>query len=290
MVNQNSHDSSKDIEEFKFTPVNFLGISKENPWYIKQLINIRYALKIKIASGIKRLVEITDSIIPLETEKQKWYITILIRPTNIKKNMNSLENFFSPIFFAEYKSNIISAYSDWEDNPTLISQLLYIDKCCAGLPILWNEYKSSWKEDQNFFICKEERGHIRYFALKNVKTARFSKNSGNNLIKEKYATDNQKKEWKNHVGWQLKDINNGKTIEMSQNIETVILIPIYDPFLKDNEKQIILGIVNFEWDEHFDDERIHKIGTLLSKIIIDQNLFVLSRFICDILPNLIINN
>lgn len=263
---------------------------------LQEFSNIRHALREQIEQGIQTLVDDAvngASILPKPDEQQRWYATILMRPSIRIGRNRSLAKKFSTIFFAEYLGLERTAHSDWEKKADLITQALPIMQCSSGLPIRWYQERGNWSRDQekNLFHCqKDKRNFIRYFALKNIKWARFE-DSEDNLIKRTYATDTSRASWDRSVGWELQTENSSQTRFMSQNIETEIIIPIYSPFSQNKfgSDNSVLGVANFEWDHGFPDWKIEEIGTILAAEIQDENCFSLSEFVCDILPNIVMN-
>jgi serine/threonine protein kinase len=260
--------------------------------HLEQFQNIRHALKEKVEKGLEALITPEEVILPRRGEKPTWYATLLMRPfqQNIDGSKMLLDT-FNPIYFAHYEGRRLVAFSDWEKDANLIAKSLGIFKCCSGLPIRWYHEKGSWEDNRKHFDCQtDEHNFIRYFALKNIKWARFE-DKNDNLIKQTYATDKARDNWPQEVGWDL-ETENGDEKPMSQSIETEILIPIYNPFSKGKfgNASTILGIANFEWEEKFSDDRIREVGKYLAMLIQEDNRFALSEFTCDVLPNITLSD
>lgn len=258
--------------------------------HLEQFRNIRRALKEKVEKGLDALATPEDGVLPRKEEKQVWYATLLVRPfPQNRLGHKSPMDKFNPIYFADYDGPKRVAFSDWEKDENLIAKSLSIYKCCSGLPIRWYREKNSWDEYRELFDCEMGvHDFIRYFALKNVKWARF-KDSRQNLIQQTYATDKAREKWPQAVGWYL-ETEKGEEKPMSQDIETEILIPIYDPLARIGKASTILGVANFEWEEKFSEERIREIGQYLATFVQEDNRFAVSEFTCDVLPNITLSD
>lgn len=260
---------------------------------LEQFRRIRHALKEKVEKGVRDLTKSEHRVIlPKKREKQRWYATLLMRPyQHCADGSKKLMDRFNPIYFADHKGARRVAFSDWEKDAHLISRSLSINACCSGLPIRWYGEEESWAKDKELFHVKaDNHNFIRYFALKNIKWARFE-DPETNIIKETYATDMTQTGWGRAVGWDM-ETENGQKRPMSQDIQTEILIPIYNPLSKGRwvDDKHILGVANFEWEEAFSDHRIEEVGNYLSNLIQDENCFALSEFTCDVLPNITLSD
>lgn len=258
--------------------------------HLEQFRNIRHALKEKVERGLEALATPEGGVLPRRGEKPIWYSTILVRPFPQRKGDNKIPlNKFNPIYFADYEGQQRMAFSDWEKDANLIAKSLSIYRCCSGLPIRWYGEKNSWDDYRDLFDCQPgDHDFIRYFALKNIKWARFE-DPRPNLIKQSYATDKARDAWPQAVGWDL-ETERGQEKPMSQDIETEILIPIYNPLARFGKASTILGVANFEWEEKFSEERIREIGQSLATFVQEDNRFALSEFTCDVLPNITLSN
>ena len=293
-------DSCVEVKDLIQKEIDFLDpdkrySQKKKVLELREFVNIRHALKEQIENGIQTLVNEASngiSLLPEEDEKERWYSTVLMRPsTKIGRN-RILSERFSTIFFAEYSREKRIASSNWENATNLITTTLLINECSSGLPIRWYRERGNWERDRKkgLFLCNsDKRRFIRYFALKNIKSARFD-DPEDNIIKNTYATDESRESWPRGVGWKLRSEDGSQSQTMSQNIETEILVPIYSPFSQNRlgSPESILGIANFEWDQKFPDWRIEELGALLATMIQDENCFSLSELICDILPNIVL--
>lgn len=288
----------KEIQETLEREIESLDPNKKKItkiWELPQFKSIRHAFKVKIDSGIQKLIapdKGRNLIIP-SGKMRTWYATLLIRPADRFDSSFLLADRFSPIFFAEYHGEKMEAVSDWEKEPNLIAQPLNINECCSGLPIRWyeeGERGKKWDKDKDLFISRvDDDDFIRFFALKNIKYARF-KDPNPNIIKETYATDKKRNDWERDVGWDLETILQKTEKAMSQEIETEILIPIYKKSAQVGSGIDIIGIANFEWEKKFTNAQIFNIGTFLAKEIQDNNCFDLNYFACCVLPNVTITN
>jgi serine/threonine protein kinase len=258
--------------------------------HLEQFRKIRHALKEKFEKGVKLLTKSEHRVVlPRKKEKQRWYATLLLRPYQQRADgSKKLLDRFNPIYFADHRGARRVAFSDWEKDAHLISRSLSINACCSGLPIRWYREEENWPKDGDFFhVEPDKHNFIPYFALKNIKFARFQ-DPGTNIIKDTYATDMARTEWPRAVGWDM-ETENGDKRPMSQDIQTEILIPIYNPLSKGGRwvnDSDILGVANFEWEEQFSDHRIEEVGNYLSNLIQDENCFAVSEFTCDVLPNI----
>lgn len=74
---------------------------------------------------------------------------------------------------------------------------------------------------------------------------------------------------------------------MSQDIQTELVIPIYDPAQEGEgpDEQHILGVANFEWDESFADDppRLDDICKQFANKIQKEHVFPLGLFACQVL-------
>ena len=107
------------------------------------------------------------------------------------------------------------------------------------------------------------------------------------MIRQTYATDQVRndsdKPCDKGVGWELMD-EDGTTFPMSQEIETEILIPIYNPSAKvQSGPKEILGIANFEWVAALSKKREAEICKDLVKRVQSDRTFPISLFTCDVL-------
>lgn len=288
----------REVEEALRTELDLLlkkerGALPREILHLTQFVNIRRALKEKVEKGIETLASTDDQqLLPLDNEKQVWYATILLRPYEYRPNGKRLADKFNLIYFAQYEGRERVAYSDWEKDPNLVAKSLGINDCCSGLPIRWYNERDRWDNQKHLFIdAKDRHLFIRYFALKNIKDARFN-DPKTNLIKETYATDKPRAEWGRGVGWYMEKEDDEVEKPMSQDIETEILVPIYRPFPKPRvgSANAILGIANFEWEQSFSDSRIDRIGTYLASWIQDENSFAFSDFTCEVLPNITLSD
>lgn len=261
--------------------------------HLEQFRRIRHALKDKVEQGVKDLA-LSRVVLPKKGEKQLWYATLLMRPyqQNVDGNKRLMDR-FKLIYFAGYSGQRRVSFSDWEKDSHLITMSLSIEACSSGLPVRWYRQGSEWARDKDLFIVERESTHnvIRYFALKNVKWARFE-DTETNIIKESYATDTARQEWPRAIGWDM-ETKEGQKRRMSQDIQTEILIPIYNLHSRGSRPvgdSDILGVANFEWEEQFSNQRIAEVGNYLATMIQDENCFDLSEFTCDVLPNVTLSN
>lgn len=221
---------------------------------------IRTALKDGVALRID-LIKREADIVPLKAGwKRKWYATLLLRPCDEDER---LVNYFSPIFFAEYEGNKMTAIAHWDQNHSLIRKQLQIDKCCSGLAVRWQKEHNDWEEKYgtDYYTRKvDNNGLLEYIILHNVKDAINSPET--NLVRAHYALSDKfqgvNPNIRNFVGWDLRDVNDvNKRVKMSEDIQTEIVIPLYrvDKSLSATTGNEVLGVLNFEWEENFNTPR-----------------------------------
>lgn len=252
-----------------------------------RLIEMRVDLKKQVAKVLKTLA--VDPAIPERNEKPGWYATVLLRPwEKISEDQWKFGNVFYPIYFAYCKEDKLIASSDWLKTPELLRNPLPIDECCSGLPIDYYGDTSKWERDLINSVESGTKNRIKYILIRKVKTWLSKPDT---IIGKRYAGDNEQNEkfkGKNTVGWKLKNAK-GEVIPMSTNIETELLIPIYNPALKGKRanEQHILGVANFEWDEPFTKRgkkaRLDEICKHFSNKIQGSNAFPLGLFACQVL-------
>jgi len=172
----------------------------------------------------------------------------------------------------------------------LIHKALDINDCCSGLPIRWYTKEHSWRDTygDEFYTAHVEERRLQYLILDNVKKARFDVEGPDNLVRANYATADPVKEWRKAVGWDVRDKKTKARKEMSQDIETEIIVPIYclASGSVERPKNEILGVVNFEWDEPMPSQRRRDMARQIVEEIQKENIFAITYFTCDVLYNI----
>jgi hypothetical protein len=254
--------------------------------YCPRLAQIRSALRNQVKLVLNTLLRDVPNMCPQPGEKEGWYSTVLLRPWRKYQDKYMFGYEFYPIYFTYRLRADLVAFSDWLNTPALLAKPLPIQKCCSGLPIEWyQEQKQEWYDELKKSVVKGSDGRIRYILLSDV---RYSRLNSSTIIGKRYALDNDAQPHynaNNAVGWELKNVSDKQVHYMSNEIETELLVPIYDPANHQDirTEQEIMGVANFEWNEKFKGRRLRTLCEQLSSAIQDKQVFPLSRLSCEVM-------
>lgn len=225
---------------------------------------------------------------PRLNEKPDWYADVLLRPARAHvEGATALADVFHPVYFAHFLHDELAHWSDWVRTTSLIKTPLSIDRCCSGLPIRLHDMPHARKKailDNPWIKCQvSPRNQIEHLIIRRVSWLCSPDGPDDNIVRQCYATDLSRPDWPNAVGWKFRN-DTGEEHDMSRDIETEILIPLYDPLLTERAtSQDVLGVLNFEWDEALGPDREAEICSQLRKWIYVEQRFPLSSFIAQIL-------
>jgi hypothetical protein len=199
--------------------------------------------------------EIANDVAPLRDENGSWYITVLMRPAEMR---NALD-YFIPVYFAHYRHGERIAHSDWDNTTQLRGSSLPIGRCCAGIPVELSAGHQIIPRLEKPYIQWNARpekkgGGAKWVILSNLRDGRKRE-----FLKGRYARDSD-------VGWKLRD-KNGQESQMEET-DTEIVVPIYGSCSHHLEKDggaadKILGVVNVEYVEGLSPERREEIAAKL---------------------------
>jgi hypothetical protein len=225
--------------------------------------------------SVQRIVESLYNYPGLTTIDQEklWYATILMRSSERQQPNRSMGKYFVPVFYGQYKDSRCIASSDWQKDKEV--QEVLIDNSCAGLPIVWYSNKII-ESDKKWLGCESDANDfVEYCTLINLQTAL---NESEYIGKTYKSANTLRMKMKNEAG---------KCPEMAKiasMVETEIVVPIYGSFQKDyrGKADNIIGVVNFEFEQKFDQLEAKIIGKTLNSIVKNEP-FLPNEIVCDLL-------
>ena len=258
--------------------------------YHPSITSIRRALKERVEKEINFIKDAAD-LAPSSQNYPTWYATFLLRPLlPANDGEQRLADYFTLVYFAEYTGDKVTGTSDWDDDPSLTYKKLYINNCCSGLSVRYATEKHDWRVNfgDAFYTAYAEHMRLQYLILDDVKKARFNPDVRDNLVRANYSTADPVAQWKRAVGWDLRDKRTKKKKNMSQNIETEIIVPVYclASGSVERPKNEVVGVANFEWDEPMTPQRRHDLARQIVEHIQKDNVFAITYFACDVLYNI----
>jgi hypothetical protein len=239
---------------------------------------IRKAPDKLIKESVKSFEEFIDDLVKEEGLIQAWPIEDRVFYATLLFKSVADEDQFTKIYFGKYKKAILYSFSNWDkDYDFLAREQLLISNSCAGFPIIWYD-KNSRKELEGetrieFQLNKNEQNieFIEYVIAKDVKGAIKSRTG---IIANRYQK----------AGWRLITKDGSRDGEVSDDIDYMITIPIYQTNSIGTEKESIIAVVHFELIQNLTLSKAKEIAKCLSLLVYNKFTSVASLFnlICEL--------
>jgi hypothetical protein len=186
------------------------------------------------------------------TENRIFYATLLFKSV-------IHEDQFVRVYFGRYEKDIQHSSSNWEkDNELFAKEKLLISNSCAGFPIVYYNEQDRKELNRDKGIRFKLYHHndfefIKYVIVKDVKKAKTEPG----IIRSRYQK----------AGWNLTTKDGLSDGEVSDNVDSMITIPIYKPNSTIIDKDAILAVVHIEIIQVLDPNDLDKISEQLALLI-----------------------
>ncbi len=277
----------------------------------ERLDKLRGVLVKAIHRDLESLFEQPDCPLRLAALRDsKVYATILLRPL-------ATDTLYC-VYFAAYQFGRLWAKDDWITNRRLQRTAIALDRCASGLPIRWHEQHEEGGDAERLRDAfgrlfgsqsaeervGEDSTRLRSIAFTDVHAMRWGDNPDHALFRDCYATDRDGRRrtsaaralaarastWPRGVGFRLRRESDGQPVDMSQDIQTNVIVPIYDlkldPMHHAKGKDV-LAVLNIEWEHKLELSRVQAICRWLEDRIHDRRLFGFSSVMAEVLRHLI---
>jgi hypothetical protein len=239
---------------------------------------IRKAPDKLIKESVKSFEKFIDDLVKEKSLIRAWKIKERVFYATLLFKSVAEENQFTKIYFGKYKKDILYSSSNWDkDYDFLAREQLLISNSCAGFPIVWYD-ENSRKELEGetrieFQLSKNEKNFefIEYVITKDVKGAIKSRAG---IIANRYQK----------AGWRLTTKDGSRDGEVSDDIDYMITIPIYQTNSIGTEKESIIAVVHFELIQDLTLLKAKEIAKCLSLLVYNRFTSVASLFniICEL--------